>query len=285
MQLNRIDPILIEQVVCIADVYTMQSKAELTLVYVLEGEGVTHFEDQAIPFQQGKLFLIPFDAKYSFDSMKRSRFLVVACPQSFITQIRLEADRIETCDNLTKLSYITHNYHAKAGCVFRIAEDGVLAEQLLYAMEREAQNPIQDYLIIRQAMGILLNLVARNLIQSDYNSTAEKQKVRDVMKVITYIQQHIADRDKLSIASLAQEFGMAKSYIGAYFKKQVGLSLQDYMLDYKLKLAEIRLKYSTMRLKEIAFELDFNDESHFSKLFKKYKGMTPSQYRNKQKDA
>ncbi|WHT39265.1 hypothetical protein QNH98_00645 [Myroides sp. mNGS23_01] len=56
MPLNRIDPIHIEQVECIADAYTIQSKAELTLVYVLEGVGTTHFDDQAIPFQQGKLF-------------------------------------------------------------------------------------------------------------------------------------------------------------------------------------------------------------------------------------
>lgn len=264
---------------CVDEVLTLHSKAELTLVFVLEGNGMTQFDAQVFPYQQGKLFVIPFSTTYRFESQQRSNFLVIECSQSFITQLRMDADRIETCDNLHKLTYITHHFHTKAGCVFRLKEDGDFATQLLLAIERETQNADQDYLIIRQSLAILLNLVARNLIQSDFEQVNENKREQDVMKLITYVQKHIGQREKLTIAALATTFGMAKSYLGEYFKKQVGVSLQEYILEHKLKLVEIRLKHSRMRIKEIAFELDFNDESHLSKLFKKYKNTTPSHYR------
>ncbi|AJH15545.1 helix-turn-helix domain-containing protein [Myroides profundi] len=275
---NTFDPIHITEHLLIDDVFSIQPKAHLTIVYIQKGKGMSRYEDHKVPFKKGKLFIIPFDTPYSFES-KDGQILVIECPQSFITQIRTEADRIETCDNINKLTYITHNYHTKAGCVFQSEEDAVFAEQLLLSIQREHNNHTQDYLIIRQCISILLNLVARNLILHDYEQVNENRKAQDIMKIITYIQQHIGHKEKLTLEALASEFSISKNYLGEYFKKQTGISLQDYILDYKLKLVETRLKYSNTRLKEIAFELGFNDESHLSKLFKKYKQMTPSQYK------
>ncbi|MEK6508960.1 helix-turn-helix domain-containing protein [Myroides sp. C4067] len=275
---NTFDPIHITEHLLIDDVFSIQPKTHLTIVYIQKGKGMSRYEDHKVPFKKGKLFIIPFDTPYSFES-KDGQILVIECPQSFITQIRTEADRIETCDNINKLTYITHNYHTKAGCVFQSKEDAVFAEQLLLSIQREHNNHTQDYLIIRQCISILLNLVARNLILHDYEQVNENRKAQDIMKMITYIQQHIGHKEKLTLEALANEFSISKNYLGEYFKKQTGISLQDYILDYKLKLVETRLKYSNTRLKEIAFELGFNDESHLSKLFKKYKQMTPSQYK------
>ncbi len=277
---NLFEPIVVKEIELKDEVFEVQPTAQLTIIYVHEGKGSSVYDTQEVPFKKGKLFVIPFDTKYVFKS-KSCSLLLIECPPSFITQIRTEADRIETCDNINKLTFITHNYHSKAGCVFRDKTDELFASTLLQSIKREYQTNTQDYLIIRQCVSILLNLVARNLIQSDHKQVADNSTAQDVMKIITYIQQHIGDKQSLSIDALATAFGISKNYFGEYFKKQVGVSLQDYILDYKLKLVETRLKYSTMRLKEIAFELDFNDESHLSKLFKKYKLMTPSQYREK----
>lgn len=275
---NNFDPILIHETHLVEDSLIIQPKAQLTIVYIQKGKGVSIYDGHKVPFKKGKLFVIPFDTKYIFES-KDTLILTIECPQSFITQIRTEADRIETCDNINKLTYITHNYHSKAGCVFHDEKDGVFAEHLLINILREYHHNAQDYLIIRQSVSILLNLIARNLIQYDYDQINENRKAQDIMKMITYIQKNISNKQMLTLDSLATEFSLSKNYLGEYFKKQTGVSLQDYILDYKLKLVETRLKYSTARLKEIAYELGFNDESHLSKLFKKYKQVTPSQYR------
>ncbi len=77
MHKNRIDPLLVQPMTCVDEVLTLHSKAELTLVFVLEGNGMTQFDAQVFPYQQGKLFVIPFSTTYRFESQQRSRFLVI----------------------------------------------------------------------------------------------------------------------------------------------------------------------------------------------------------------
>ena len=64
-----------------------------------------------------------------------------------------------------------------------------------------------------------------------------------------------------------------------YFKKQTGETLQQYITNYKMRLVELRLLHSDMRINEIVYELNFTDESHLNRAFKKFKGTSPSEFR------
>ncbi|WPO89017.1 helix-turn-helix domain-containing protein [Chryseobacterium sp. HR92] len=255
-----------------------KTKTFLSFIYIAKGKGTLVYDDRSIDFSQGKLFIIPQQEVYRFQS-EAAQLISIQCPIEFIDKIRLEADRIESCENLYKLQYISNNYHARAGCVFRNKNDEHFAETLILQITREFKNKAEDYLIIRNCMSILLNLIARNIIQSETSDLQENRKAFSIMKIITYIQQHIKDREKTGIQTIAEHFGISGNYFGEYFKQQTGVSYQDYLLDYRLKLVETYLKYSSIRLSEIAYELQFSDESHLSKLFKKYKGVTPGEYR------
>jgi AraC-like DNA-binding protein len=72
---------------------------------------------------------------------------------------------------------------------------------------------------------------------------------------------------------------MSAGYLGRYFKKQTGDTLQKYLTNYKLRLIETRLLHSDMRMNEIAYEFNFTDESHLNRVFKKYKGMNPTTFK------
>ncbi|UTX49250.1 AraC family transcriptional regulator [Chryseobacterium sp. MA9] len=255
-----------------------KTKTFLSFIYIVKGKGTLAYDDRSIDFSQGKLFIIPQQEVYRFQS-EAAQLISIQCPIEFIDKIRLEADRIESCENLYKLQYISNNYHAKAGCVFRNRNDEHFAETLILQITSEFKNKAEDYLIIRNCMSILLNLIARNIIQSETSDLQENRKAFSIMKIITYIQQHIKDREKTGIQIIAEHFGISGNYFGEYFKQQTGVSYQDYLLDYRLKLVETYLKYSSIRLSEIAYELQFSDESHLSKLFKKYRGVTPGEYR------
>lgn len=256
----------------------LKTNTFLSFVYIVKGKGSLTYDGRNINFSQGKLFIIPQKEAYRFES-ESAQLITIQCPVEFIDKIRLEADRIESCENLHKLQYISHNYHARAGCVFRDKNDEHFAETLILQIANEFKNKAEDYLIIRNCMSILLNLIARNIIQSETSDLQENRKAFSIMKIIAYIQQHIKDREKTGIQTIAGHFGISGNYFGEYFKQQTGISYQDYLLDYRLKLVETYLKYSSVRLSEIAYELQFSDESHLSKLFKKYRGVTPGEYR------
>ncbi|REC46197.1 helix-turn-helix domain-containing protein [Chryseobacterium pennipullorum] len=257
---------------------TIRTRAFLSFVYVAKGEGMLGYDDRHIRFTESKLFIIPQQEIYHFKS-NDAMLIMLQCPIEFIEKIRLEADRIESCENLYKLQYISHNYHARAGCVFRHKNDERFAETLILQIAEEFRNKAEDYLIIRNCISILLNLIARNIIKSETSDLQENQKAFSIMKIIAYIQQNIKDREKTSLHTIADHFGISRNYFGEYFKQQTGTSYQDYLLDYRLKLVETYLKYSSVRLSEIAYDLQFSDESHLSRLFKKYRGVTPGAYR------
>ena len=53
------------------------------------------------------------------------------------------------------------------------------------------------------------------------------------------------------------------------------------ILNYKMKMVESRLLHTDMRINEIVAELGFTDESHLNKLFRKYKGVSPTEFRKR----
>ncbi|MYZ59142.1 AraC family transcriptional regulator [Elizabethkingia anophelis] len=273
-----IENIIVKELKLVNESIQFRTQAFLSLVYIVKGEGELSYDDHQINFAKGKLIIIPQHQVYHFRSAD-AQLIAVQCPVEFIDKIRLEADRIESCENLYKLQYISNNHHSRAGCVFRNKNDESFAEILILQIAREYRNKTEDYLIIRNSISILLNLITRNIIKSETSDIEKNRKAFSIMKIITYIQQYIKDKEKLRIPIIAEHFRISENYFGEYFKQQTGISYQDYLLDYRLKLVENYLRHSSIRLSEIAYELQFSDESHLSKLFKKHRGVTPGEYR------
>ncbi|WP_212005206.1 AraC family transcriptional regulator [Chitinophaga sp. HK235] len=250
------------------------------LVYVREGRGYHYVNDNRYDYHQGKLFLLSPKDRYHYDIQEKTAFTVIRFTQLFITQLKDEVSRLEMCDWMKKTDYIFNNLHAKAGCIFHDTADQDMAHALLGNITREQQLHGKGYqLIIRQSISILLNLIARNLLRSESPDVHENSGQYSVLRMISYLQEHIYHPERLRMHVLAASFNMSVHYLGEYFKKHTGQSIQDYIISYKLKLVEIRLSYSNMRVREIAEELGFTDESYLSRLFKKHRGITPGAHR------
>lgn len=250
------------------------------LVYIREGEGTFQINGNEYPYNPGKLFLLAPEDRHHFTITTKTDFLFIQFTQLFITQLKDDAARLELCDWMKKTDYIFNNYHAKAGCIFRDKADETLAHSLLASIAREDASHGKGYqLIIRQSISILLNLIARNLLMTETPDLQENSGKFSVIQMISYLQEYIYQPELLRMSVLAARFNMSVHYLGEYFKKQTGQSIQDYIIDYKLKLVETRLSYSNMRVREIAQELGFTDESYLSRLFKKHKGITPGAHR------
>ncbi|MFR8019983.1 MAG: helix-turn-helix domain-containing protein [Mediterraneibacter gnavus] len=74
--------------------------------------------------------------------------------------------------------------------------------------------------------------------------------------------------------------GVSESHLSRIFKKETGESIQKYSMHMRIERAENLLKYSEASLTEISEYLCFSSQSHFGKVFKVYKNMTPKQYRD-----
>lgn len=94
-----------------------------------------------------------------------------------------------------------------------------------------------------------------------------------------YIFNHIYE--DFSIAMLAEVLHLHPSYLSQLFKKEVGLTLSEYIQRTKIEEAKNLIRFSNYSLSEIYTLLNFNDQSYFTKVFKKLTGFTPSQFKSK----
>jgi two-component system, response regulator YesN len=100
-----------------------------------------------------------------------------------------------------------------------------------------------------------------------------------VKKVCFYIIKNI--NVKLSVGKICDVFYISKSYLCDIFKQKLGITIIEYITMLKMERAKILLRHENMKYYEIAYNLGFQDEEYFSKVFKKYVGMSLAEYRNK----
>lgn len=101
---------------------------------------------------------------------------------------------------------------------------------------------------------------------------------RQVFEISEWIRLHI--HEPQTVSRIAMEFNYHPNYLSTLFKRVTGDTLLHYINRQKVSYSEELLLNTVLPIKQIALSSGFEDEKHFMKLFKQYKGVTPSQYRN-----
>lgn len=110
---------------------------------------------------------------------------------------------------------------------------------------------------------------------SDKNRTDYVEMCKD------YINKHY--REKLYLDKIAEALGLTGQYLSRIFSRETGTTLQEYICHFRVKRAANLLKYSDEEIAVIADYVNFPTQSYFGRVFKKYMGMTPREYRKKYK--
>lgn len=98
-----------------------------------------------------------------------------------------------------------------------------------------------------------------------------------IQKCITYIEFHYTEN--LTLDVITHELNLSKSYLSNLFKKEVGITITDFIHKTQLRHALQLLNATNLPIHDIALECGFDDINYFSRVFKKYQGQTPSNYR------
>jgi len=95
-----------------------------------------------------------------------------------------------------------------------------------------------------------------------------------VKAAIRFITDNYAE--SISITDAAKEVHLTPNYLGILFKQETGVTFRDYLNTIRLNQAEDMLRAGEGSITEIAHKCGFKDVFYFSRLFKKFKGATPS---------
>ena len=162
-----------------------------------------------------------------------------------------------------EVTQVTYSYLAKRG----ILVSGIFADDTLKQLEQKASQSVID--MIRWVNYLLEEL---------YEYEDEVQKGQSIIeKINQYIREHY--KENIGRNEIAAEFYLAPEYLSKMYKKQTGISLKDYISEYRIEQAKILLRKDELLVSDVAEEVGFDNFTYFSTLFKKYTGMTPNQYR------
>ncbi|WP_240255504.1 helix-turn-helix domain-containing protein [Ferdinandcohnia quinoae] len=93
-----------------------------------------------------------------------------------------------------------------------------------------------------------------------------------------YIYNHIYE--EITLDQLAQLCHLSPNYLSSLFRKEVGTPISEYIQLQRVNEAKKLLRLTNYSISDIGTWLNFNDQSYFIKVFKKYSGLTPKQFRN-----
>ncbi len=99
----------------------------------------------------------------------------------------------------------------------------------------------------------------------------------EIAQAVDYIQTNYSR--KISLTSVSDHVGLSSSYLCRIFKEETGLSMNTYINNLRMSKAGELLSDKDSYIKEVAISVGFEDQLYFSRLFKRYYGVTPSEYR------
>jgi len=247
------------------------------LFYILSGEGEIEFENVSYKLFPDTVILFKACTEYEWKSNGIEYYSV-------------------NFDYSQNFSHIKRTFHPFSSQVF----DQNSAFDCGYIDDyTELNNPIVIYnaaILKQQIKNIIYESVLSDKYSPNSTSLMMSQTVIDILRIhneegisthsntkkikqiIEYIHSNYSHN--ITNQTIADYFGYNASYIGRFFKQSTGQTLHSYILDFRLQIAMELLTNQNIPIGEIYKQIGFTDFYHFSKIFKKKTGKTPSQYRS-----
>lgn len=111
----------------------------------------------------------------------------------------------------------------------------------------------------------------------------DSEEVFLVRKIKQIVRENYCKAD-CNVAWIAQQLGMASAYIGRTFGKCTGVSLVEYITEYRMKKAKELLTTRVISVNEVAQKVGYLDPCYFTKVFRERTGRPPSEYRRKNRE-
>jgi YesN/AraC family two-component response regulator len=116
----------------------------------------------------------------------------------------------------------------------------------------------------------------------EFSERVKNGKMQKHLKPINICQNYIFTHlyEDITLSHLAEIVALNPSYLSSLFKKEVGISLGEYIQRAKIDESKSLMTYTKHSISEISTLLNFHDQSYFTKVFKKHTGISPKQFKN-----
>lgn len=161
-------------------------------------------------------------------------------------------------------------------------QSGNRIEEYLVAMVQTAKEHNKELhyektLYLQGLLYMFVSELIKNAVsERGYSPNIDLQDVY-ILQALDFIKMNYSR--KINITMIAQSLGLNRSYFSVLFKKKLKISPQDYLLCFRVERACELLKNPILSIGDVARSVGYDDPLAFSKMFKKTKGLSPSEYR------
>ena len=121
--------------------------------------------------------------------------------------------------------------------------------------------------------------VRLKFVNKEIQDKTEENEICSIDRIMEIIRKNLSD-ENLSVNGIAEQVGVTPSHLSRYFKHQMGAGVLEYIHQSRVELAKDMLKNSPeVKIRDVAVRSGFCNITTFIRVFKKYEGMTPGQYR------
>ena len=238
------------------------------LVYVIVGEVVLETEEQIIILKPGEAFL------HKPEEFHQHRANNVVCNACFISFDCNNPRLYELAGHTLKISQNMQHL------IQRIVDEGAMYLAGKNEIPPRSKNEVYEF-ACGQALKNSLELLLIDLIRQQDTITAEPTAIsRNEKTLVQSIKMFLSQNltQKLSLQDIANGLGYSVSHICYSFKKCMGMSIIQYFIALRINKAKELIAEGKQSLGEISDYLEFDTIQYFSSQFKKFVGVSPSQY-------
>ncbi len=246
------------------NVYTPYFYFALALERDLHWKVKTSDDMQFLKTTPGEIWINPPKTPFSHEISEPCYFVILAVEED----VFLQAANLSLA--ISKLKFL-NNYNVHDETLKNIIE--------LFLMEVQSggKNGFSYYqnLLSLLSTHYINNYSNYQDLQNDSFNTSKIRKA-EIEKIDQFISDNI-DRN-IGIDELAERLNYSKYYFLREFKKSVGVTPYQYLIDRKMRKARKLLSQPEQTIAAVSYDLGFNDQAYFTHVFKKHFGKTPGQF-------
>lgn len=154
-----------------------------------------------------------------------------------------------------------------------------IQDAIVRLYEQALQVAMEEKAACQQFLAGIANLILGMALYYAQNCAFDNRTATQIDKAKVIIREHLLD--PITAEAVAEQVHMSYSWFRKLFKEYTGLSPAHYIQELKMQQAKHWLATTRRPVKEIAYQLNFEELTYFSQVFKKYTGHTPMEYREK----
>lgn len=245
------------------------------LLLATKGSILCQVNNSSLKFTKGDLFVISGDLVHAIYDVKNFSAYRILFDFSLLDNLCEDIKNSPGYTALFLMSSLGYTKYGYPSCLYvkdfyfdRIS--AILNDMIL---EYQSETYLQaNYL--QQCFYMALTLILKA-----FDDRVRHKAHTPAVPAVSIMQQHL--HEKISVAEIAKHFGISENYFRIVFEEHWGTSPLQFITDLRIRRAKTLLSLSDKPIIEIAMACGFYDSSHFSNVFLKKVGYTPSEYRKK----